>query len=183
MRRARRPAGAGGCVPVITAKRNRASETERVMGPRDCRTVASTSSEGTRSGVGRRPTTPQHDAGIRIEPPVSPPRANVHIPAATAAPLPPLEPPGVTPSRHGLLVGGNRVLVVPMDAANSGRFVLPRIAMPASRARATGTASSTAMRSRHEGVAYVYGIPLTGWLSLTASVMPAVDFASRSTWM
>ena len=48
-------------------KRSRASETERVIGPRDCRTVASTSSDGMRSGVGRRPTTPQHEAGMRIE--------------------------------------------------------------------------------------------------------------------
>ncbi len=92
---------------------------------------------------------------MRIDPPVSPPSATAVIPAATAAPLPPLEPPGVTPVRHGFWVAGNSVLVVPMDAASSGRFVLPRIAMPADLARATGTASSFAIRSRHDGVAYV----------------------------
>src|SRR5207244_12535748 len=130
-------------------KRSRASETERVIGPRDCRTVASTSSDGMRSGVGRRPTTPQHEAGMRIDPPVSPPNATDAIPAATAAPLPPLEPPGVMPSRQGFWVAGKIMFVVPIDAASSGRLVLPRIAIPAALARATGTASRLALLSRH----------------------------------
>ena len=136
-------------------KRSRASATVRVIGPRDCRTVVSTSSDGMRSGVGRSPTTPQHDAGMRIDPPVSPPNATDAIPAATAAPLPPLDPPGVIPSRHGFWVGGKIVFDVPIDAASSGRFVLPRIAIPSLRARATATASSSAIRSRQEDVPYV----------------------------
>src|SRR2546429_7391222 len=135
-------------------KRSRASATVRVIGPRDCRTVASTSSDGMRSGVGRRPTTPQHDAGMRIDPPVSPPNATDAMPAATAAPLPPLDPPGVNPSRHGFCVGGKIAFVVPIEAASSGRFVLPRIAIPADLDRATGTASSEAIRSRHHEVPY-----------------------------
>src|SRR5713226_5667519 len=90
-----------GLVAVIPEKRSLASPIDLVIGPRDCRTAASTSSMGTRPGDGRRPTTPQHDAGMRIDPPVSPPNATVVIPAATAAPLPPLEPPGVMPSRQG----------------------------------------------------------------------------------
>ena len=89
---------------------------------------------------------------MRIDPPVSPPNATDAIPAATAAPLPPLDPPGVIPSRHGFCVGGKIVFDVPIDAASSGRFVLPRIAIPAARARATGTASPSAIRSRHEVV-------------------------------
>src|SRR2546427_6054874 len=142
-------------VAVITEKSSRASATVRVIGPRDCNTITSTSSDGIRSGVGRRPTTPQHEAGIRIDPPVSPPSATEAIPAATAAPLPPLEPPGVTPWRQGFWVGGKIVFVVPIEAASSGKFVLPRIAIPADLARATGTASSSAIRSRHDGVPYV----------------------------
>ena len=90
---------------------------------------------------------------MRTEPPMSSPSATVAMPAATAAALPPLEPPGVMPCRQGLWVGGNRVLVVPIAAASSGRLVLPRIAIPAARARATGTPSSSAMRSFHAGVA------------------------------
>src|SRR5262249_33710110 len=138
---------------------------------------------GTRSGVGRMPTTPQHDAGMRMEPPVSPPSATDAIPAATAAALPPLDPPGVIPSRHGLLVAPKMAFDVPIDAASSGTFVLPRIAIPDALARATGTASSPAMRSRQEAVPYVNGIPATGWLSLTARVTPHDELAVRSTWM
>ena len=134
-----------------------------------------------RSGVGRSPTTPQHDAGMRTEPPMSSPSATVAMPAATAAALPPLDPPGVMPSRHGLLVAGKRVLVVPIAAASSGRLVFPRTAIPALRARATGTASSVAMRSFQEGVAYVQGMPATGWLSFTATSTPLVERAFRST--
>src|SRR5580698_2984537 len=43
--------------------------------------------------VGRNPTMPQNDAGTVIDPPVSVPRANGTLPSATAAALPPLEPP------------------------------------------------------------------------------------------
>ena len=41
------------------------------------------------------PTTPQKEAGIRIDPPVSVPVAISAMPVATATPEPPLEPPGV----------------------------------------------------------------------------------------
>src|SRR5216684_163141 len=77
----------------------------------------STLADGTRSGEGRRPTTPQHEAGMRSDPPMSVPIATVAIPAATAAALPPREPPGVIPVRHGLLVAGKMALVVPTAAA------------------------------------------------------------------
>src|SRR2546425_13171096 len=97
---------------------------------------------GAGSGEGRGPTTPQHEAGMRIEPPMSVPSATPAMPAATAAALPPLEPPGVMPSRHGLLVAGKMALVVPTAAASSGRLVFPRIAAPAVLTRATPTSSS-----------------------------------------
>src|SRR5689334_25005697 len=45
--------------------------------------------------VGMRPTTPQCDAGMRIEPPVSEPSATGTSPAATAAPEPDDEPPAI----------------------------------------------------------------------------------------
>jgi hypothetical protein len=48
------------------------------------------------------PTTPQNDAGILIEPPMSEPVASVAVPAASAAADPPLEPPGEYPVCHGL---------------------------------------------------------------------------------
>ena len=49
---------------------------------------------GLRARVGFRPTRPQHEAGMRIEPPPSLACAIGTMPAATAAAEPPLEPPG-----------------------------------------------------------------------------------------
>ena len=50
-----------------------------------------------RPKVGLSPTQPQRLAGIRIDPPVSEPSAPAQSPAATAAPEPPLDPPGTRP--------------------------------------------------------------------------------------
>jgi hypothetical protein len=52
------------------------------------------------------PTTPHNAAGMRSEPPPSLPWATGSRPAATAAAAPPLEPPAVSVSRHGLRAGG-----------------------------------------------------------------------------
>ena len=49
---------------------------------------------------------PHSDAGMRMEPPVSLPMPMGTIPAATAAPEPPLEPPGTRRRSHGLDTGG-----------------------------------------------------------------------------
>ena len=58
----------------------------------------------TRPYVGFTPTTPQRDAGWRTLPPVSDPKAPRHSSAATAAALPPLDPPGTRLRSHGLRV-------------------------------------------------------------------------------
>src|SRR5258708_25652463 len=113
------------------------SATERPSGAMTDRPAGSTISDGTRSGDGRRPTMPQQEAGMRIEPPMSVPIPTVAIPAQTAAALPPLEPPGVMPDRQGLFVAGKVALVGPTPAASSGRLVLPRMAAPAALARPT----------------------------------------------
>src|SRR5450432_3955739 len=62
---------------------------------------------GTRPRDGLNPNTPQHDAGIRIEPPPSPPLANGTMPVATATALPPDDPPEVSRVSHGFRVGPN----------------------------------------------------------------------------
>ncbi len=59
---------------------------------------------GTRPSCGLRPNRPQLAAGIRIEPAPSEALRDATSPAATAAALPPLEPPGVRPGSHGLRV-------------------------------------------------------------------------------
>ena len=50
------------------------------------------------------PTIPQNAAGIRNEPPLSPPVANGTTPAATAAAPPAVEPPGDRSGSHGFRV-------------------------------------------------------------------------------
>ena len=61
----------------------------------------------TSPNVGMRPTTPQSDAGPRIDPPVSEPSATGTRPAATAAPEPVEEPPVKCARFHGLRAGGH----------------------------------------------------------------------------
>ena len=60
----------------------------------------------TRPNVGMRPTTPQSDAGPRIDPPVSEPSASGTRPAATAAPDPDEEPPVKCARFQGFRAGG-----------------------------------------------------------------------------
>jgi hypothetical protein len=57
----------------------------------------------TRPNVGFSPTIPQHEAGQRIDPPVSVPGAAATSPAARAAPEPPLDPPGTRVGSCGFL--------------------------------------------------------------------------------
>jgi hypothetical protein len=52
--------------------------------------------------AGLKPTTPQNDAGILMEPPVSVPTAQSHMPAATATADPPDEPPATRSMSCGL---------------------------------------------------------------------------------
>jgi hypothetical protein len=55
--------------------------------------------------VGFSPKTPQSEAGTRMEPLVSLPSAHGTIPAATAAPDPPKEPPAMRSVSCGFRVG------------------------------------------------------------------------------
>src|ERR687896_642980 len=65
-----------------------------------------TTSPLTLPNVGLIPTVPQSDDGMRIEPPVSEPVPPRHMPAASAAPVPPLDPPGIRAPSQGFEVGG-----------------------------------------------------------------------------
>ena len=98
----------------------------------------------TRPRVGFIPTRPQHDAGIRIDPPPSEPVANGTIPAATAAAEPPEDPPGVRSGFHGLRVIPVASLAVHGKIVSSGTFVTPIGIAPAARSRRTTSASAGA---------------------------------------
>ena len=94
---------------------------------------------------GLSPNSPQNAAGIRIEPPPSDPSAIGTSPAATAAALPPLEPPGLRSSFHGLRVIPNAAeLVKCPQAASSHSAVLPSTIAPAARSRRTTSESAGA---------------------------------------
>src|SRR5688572_5351936 len=73
------------------------SSTVRANTPVVSRTweIGATPPRGQRPVVGLKPTTPHNDAGTRIEPIVSPPKAAGTMPAATAA-ADPLEDPPLT---------------------------------------------------------------------------------------
>jgi hypothetical protein len=55
---------------------------------------------------------PQSAAGTRMDPPVSVPSAAGASRAATAAALPPLEPPGMRVGSYGLHAGPNAALLL-----------------------------------------------------------------------
>ena len=97
----------------------------------------------TRPRDGFRPTRPQHEAGIRIEPPPSLPCAAGQRPAAVAAAAPPLDPPGVRPVSHGLRQSPFSSDSVCAIVPSSGVFVLPRKTKPASRSRRTAAWSKS----------------------------------------
>src|SRR5581483_8741213 len=98
--------------------------TVRVKGP-SVPTVSQGWLTGTRPRDGFRPTTPQHEAGTRMEPPPSEPQASAPTPTATDAAAPPLDPPEVCVVRQGLLVVPVKPLWVTPRPPNSGVVVLP----------------------------------------------------------
>ena len=91
---------------------------------------------------------PHQAAGLRIEPPPSVPMASGARPAATAAPAPPEEPPGVWLVLHGFRVTPKSRLSVTPTQPRVGVLVLPSMMAPAAFMRATEGASSAGTLSR-----------------------------------
>ena len=96
--------------------------------------------------VGFRPTMPFSDDGQMTDPSVSVPTAAIQKSAATAAPLPELEPHGERSRTCGFFVWPPRPLqplleCVERKFAHSLRFVFPRITAPEVRSRAATPAS------------------------------------------
>src|SRR3954471_11690162 len=90
-----------------------------------------------------------------------------HRPAATAAADPALDPPGVRSAAHGLRVGAGSL------SAHSVHVVLPTIAAPAARARATTGASRATGAGEVNAEPARVGIPATSITSLTPNVTPS----------
>src|SRR6476659_7466448 len=85
-----------------------ASAAERASGPAttSCAGSPELSPAGTSPRPGFNPPSPHAAAGLRTEPPPSDPGAQGSSPAATAAALPPEEPPELRLSAYGLRDGG-----------------------------------------------------------------------------
>src|SRR5271166_2257933 len=98
-----------------------------------------------RPWLGLSPTTPQHDAGMRMLPPPSEALANGTIPAATAAAAPPLDPPGVRSSAHGFRVAPQATGCVVGRLPISGLLVRPAMTSPAALNRATSVVSAASI--------------------------------------
>src|SRR5687768_10880821 len=88
-----------------------------------------------RPWLGFMPTRPANAAGIRVEPPPSLAVPQGMRPAATAAAVPPDEPPGVRSRSHGLRVIPHALVFVKLSVPNSGAAVLPIGTAPAARRR------------------------------------------------
>ena len=82
--------------------------------------------------VGFNPTRPQHDAGMRIDPPPSLAWAAGTMPDATAAAEPPEDPPVECSVFQGLREGPKRRGSAVGRMPSSGVLVLPQITKPES---------------------------------------------------
>ena len=128
--------GAPASGPAVASRIAALSRTERqttCSTTAPCQISPKSGPVGSRPRVGFMPKSPQQEAGIRIEPPPSPPVATGVIPHATAAAEPPLEPPAVRVRSHGLRVGPKSAGSVNGVRPNSGVLVLPRSTKPAWR--------------------------------------------------
>ena len=162
-----------------TSRRRATSSTVRAIGPglSWLTLIGTTPRVGTAPTVGLMPATPLSEAGQVIDPSVSVPIDKGARPAATAAPEPEDEPPGLRSNAHGLPVSppiADQPDVERTDRilAHSERLVVPRMIPPAARSRATSGASVVAGRLARLVAPAVEGRPATSMLSLTRMGTP-----------
>src|SRR5438552_12871612 len=101
------------------------------------------------------------------------------MPAATAAALPPDDPPGTRVVSCGLRVGPKAEFSVELPIANSSRLVLPMTTAPAARRRSTTVASYGGRQPSRILDEHVVGMPRVVMLSLSATGTPASGPGSR----
>jgi hypothetical protein len=130
----------------------------------------------------RIPAIPQQAAGVRTEPPKSPPQSNAAIPVATAAAPPPVLPPAVRVGSKGFSVAPTRLLSLSLERARSGMFDLPRSTAPAPAKTRWIEPESRGTRSRWRHDPPVVMIPAVSQVSLRTYGTPysAALFLARS---
>ena len=116
---------------------------------------------------------PHSAAGWRIDPPVSVPSDSGAWHPATAAALPPLEPPGMRSTSHGLRVPWNALFSVDEPIANSSMFVLPNTTASAAFSRSTASASYGGTKFASILLEQVVRTPFVQSTSFTATGTPA----------
>ena len=158
--------------PAMALRKSATSATVRAMGPAVDSGDQLCASLTTRPGVGRKPTTLHHAAGLRSDPPVSLPSAIGTMPQARATAAPPLLPPQLLPTSYGLRVAPKTGLKVCEPAPNSGVLVVPSVTAPAARMRVTMDASFVGTWSRKNGEPRVVRIPAVSTRSLCATGRP-----------
>ena len=107
---------------------------------------------GTRPSDCLNPTTPHHAAGMRADPPPSVASAKATMPSATAAALPPEEPPLLRSGAKGLPVGPKSGLSHTPLNPRTGLFVLPSTIAPAASMRSTHEQLKSIVRSWSAGM-------------------------------
>ncbi len=165
----------GAASPLSTPSTSARSATLRASGPAVSRVaeIGAMPSALTRPTVGRNPATPHSADGTRTEPPVSVPIAAGTSRAATAAPEPPLLPPGMRCRSHGLRTAPVIALFVVMPNASSCSPSLPGISAPAARNLRTSSASAAGARPCSAPVPLPQGKCSASMLSFSAIGMPS----------
>ena len=127
---------------------------------------------GMRPYVAFRPNRPLKAAGPRMEPPPSLPVAIGRRPPATAAAVPPDDPPGVRSRFQGLRVVPCNSVEVQLMPPNSGAAVCAASTAPVARRRDNDVSSWSDTRSRKMTEASVCGHPSTFSSSFTPKGTP-----------
>src|SRR5579884_4051638 len=115
---------------------------------------------------------PHSDAGIRTDPPWSPPTATSTSPLATSAALPLDDPPASRAGSHGLRTGPQAEVKLDPEQHKSSQTLLPAMIAPASSNRCTTVASRPGMNPSTARDPFIIGIPATAMLSLIATRRP-----------
>ncbi len=160
--------------PLLTSNHRAVSRTDRLRQPGTAVRLPGPiwGPRGMRPQVHFRPNRPQNPAGMRIEPPPSPPVAMGSRPPATAAPLPPDEPPGVRSGFHGLRVAPCNLVNVWLTPPNSDDVVCAASTAPASTRRWILVSVNDATSSAKGTEPCVSGQPSTRSSSLTPTGTP-----------
>src|SRR3954469_20054505 len=123
---------------------------------------------------------PLNAAGIRIDPPWSPPSARSTSPEPTSAALPLELPPVVRDGSQGLRTGPEHEVWLPPEKQRASQTALPGIVAPGASNRLPTVASRLGTKPSRVCEPFIIGTPATTVLSLIAIRRPASGPSGRS---